>query len=465
MATFLFNPNATEAKDRLPSNEGLGSAILVYNVRWFIRVRWAVVVVLLLSGVVSLLIPSLVTMVGLVTPCAWIWLMAGVVALTNIFFWLLARPLTEKSPDHSVTGNIWLQIVVDLAIITFLVHFVGSTSSFIPFTYLFHIVLACIFFAPAQSLLVTLIAGSFYLLCVSLEIIDWWTRKGIALPQARHLHNPNLALLLAISAVFVWLVVWYLVSTLSKIVKDRDRLLESANRRLLAADEEKNRIMLRTAHDLKAPFSGIECNIQRLKMQHWDVLTPPVKELVARIEVRGQTLSRRIRDILMLGDLRTRGQTAAATTTVDLTRVLQTVVEDLDSPAQDRQVQVQCHTLPLTMQGCEHHYFILFSNLLSNAISYSHPGDSVQISMCTRNKQIVVSIRDQGIGISEAALPHIFEEYFRSQEAAQYNPASTGLGLAIVQEVAQKEGLQLSVTSAPGQGTTFEVIIPVRQGK
>lgn len=175
MASVFLNATTTEEEDRLPPYDGLGSAVLVHNVRWFIRVRWVIVAVMLLAGAVSRLLPSLVTLVGLATPCSWTWMLAAVLALANVLFWLLA--------------------------------------------------------------------ANFYLLSVCLEILGWWTRTGVALPSARHLHNPDLSLLLALSAVFVWLVVWYLVSTLSKIVKDRDRLLESANQRLLAADEEKNRIM------------------------------------------------------------------------------------------------------------------------------------------------------------------------------------------------------------------------------
>lgn len=84
------------------------------------------------------------------------------------------------------------------------------------------------------------------------------------------------------------------------------------------------------------------------------------------------------------------------------------MIEELDSQAQERQIQVQRSLSPLTTQGCTQHYFMLFSNLLANSITYSHPG-------------------------------------------------------GIVQEVTRKEGLRLSVTSEIGKGTTFEVIIPAEK--
>jgi signal transduction histidine kinase len=71
-----------------------------------------------------------------------------------------------------------------------------------------------------------------------------------------------------------------------------------------------------------------------------------------------------------------------------------------------------------------------------------------------------VRVVDRGIGISAAALPHVFDDFYRSQEAARFNPQSTGLGLAIVRQVATNVGLTIVVDTHEGAGTTFEVVIP-----
>ena len=450
-----------EDRDQRPLHDGLGSAVLVHNVRWFIRVRWVVVAVFVLAGAIAAVMPGLVTMLGLVPPYDWTWQLAGVLAAANVCFGLLARHLTTASSNRLVAGNIWLQIVTDLIVVTFLVHCAGSTSTFIAFTYLFHIVLACIFFAPAQSLLVTLVAANLYLLCVCLEVLGLWPPAGMEPLYARQILSRNLALVFAASAVFVWLVVWYLVSTLSQIVKERDRLLESANQRLRVADEEKNRLMLCTAHDLKAPFSGIESNIQMLKSLHWDQLPPPARELVSRIERRGQTLSTRISDMLLLGELRTQTTPATEPERVDLAQLLQEVREELDAQAQSRHVRLQLQAVPLVTRGLARHYFILFSNVIANAIAYSQEGGTVEVTIWRNEQEVWIATRDNGIGIPEKVLPHIFDEYFRSAEAAQWNPGSTGLGLAIAKEIVQKEDLKIVVTSVPGQETIFRVALPV----
>lgn len=461
MATFSITTSGkTDDGDGMPPVDGLGSTVLVHNIRWFIRVRWFVAVALLLAGLVSHFAPPLVTTLGLVPPRQWPWILAVVLAVANLIFWIPSRRLTEATPDRLVQACLWLQIVFDLVIVTITVHFVGSTTTFISFIYLLHIVLACIFFSTLKSLGVTLMAAGLYLLCVGIEILGILPPSTITPIPAHRMIHPGLSTTYAVSAVLIWLTVWYLVATLSKIVRERDRLLEAANQRLVAADEEKNRVVLRTTHDLKAPFSGIESNIQVLKLQYWDQIPEAVRDVVNRIETRGRTLSDRIRDILALGDLRTPGTADAPPAAMDLDAVLKEVLDELGDKAHDRRITIHTDPLPVKITGRARHFTMLFSNLIANAINYSAEGETVRILLRRDKDNVHVLVQDHGIGIPEEALPRIFDEYFRTKEALRINPGSTGLGLAIVKEIVQMAGLNISVTSEVGRGTTFDVAIP-----
>ena len=100
---------------------------------------------------------------------------------------------------------------------------------------------------------------------------------------------------------------------------------------------------------------------------------------------------------------------------------------------------------------------ILFLNLVSNAIVYSRDGGTVDVGVTEEKGGVHVSVVDRGIGISEKALPHIFEDFFRTQEASAFNPASTGLGLAIVRHIALNLGLTIVVESEQDKGAVFQV--------
>jgi signal transduction histidine kinase len=71
-----------------------------------------------------------------------------------------------------------------------------------------------------------------------------------------------------------------------------------------------------------------------------------------------------------------------------------------------------------------------------------------------------VAIEDRGIGIPADKLEKIFQDYYRTQEAAQHNPSSTGLGLAVVRQVAHLLRMSVTVESAPGWGTRFTLLVP-----
>jgi signal transduction histidine kinase len=360
-----------------------------------------------------------------------------------------------------VKTNLWLQIVSDLVVVTFLVHMIGSTSTFIPFTYLFHITLSCIFFPKRESLLVTVIAAAFYFSSVIIELTETWSAPGIlTVGSSMSANTVTLRIIFALSAMFVWFVEWYLVSSLSEAVRIRDHRLSIANQQLTEADAEKTRQILLTTHDLKAPFAGIESNIQVLKSQHWEDITKEVKAIIERIDQRAQTLRERIREILILGDLKSRGEKESKLGLVDLKMCIDGVVEELTEKAESRGVRFNIQVPGITVLSNAEQLAILCSNLISNAIFYSHEGGEVAVAARRGDGKVCLSVSDRGIGIKEEAFPHIFDEYYRTKEAARFNRNSTGLGLSIVKEIAQNLKLKIKGESELGEGTTFKVYIP-----
>ncbi len=103
--------------------------------------------------------------------------------------------------------------------------------------------------------------------------------------------------------------------------------------------------------------------------------------------------------------------------------------------------------------------FALFSNLLSNALKYSAPGDPVEVTAYRDSaEKISVCIRDRGIGISERDRAHLFERYFRGANAV--GVAGSGVGLHLVAMVLELHGGTIEVDSSEGVGSTFVVHLP-----
>jgi len=104
---------------------------------------------------------------------------------------------------------------------------------------------------------------------------------------------------------------------------------------------------------------------------------------------------------------------------------------------------------------------LIFSNLLSNAINYSHPGGLITIILSKKytdkDALCCVRIEDQGIGIDESQLDTIFEEHFRANNAAYFYEGGTGLGLSIVKVCCQLLGAEIQIDSQLNQGTSVTI--------
>ena len=166
--------------------------------------------------------------------------------------------------------------------------------------------------------------------------------------------------------------------------------------------------------------------------------------------------------MLQLANLSSISQQSLPRSKMVSTELLLWCISQVDSIARERGIVFKTNIRPVAMTGTEDHFKMLFVNLLSNAVIYSHKNGQVNIN-CYRgpNSEPVVNIADNGIGIQAKSLPRIFEEHYRTRDGVRHNPESSGLGLAIVRHVAEMYGIRIRVESRPGFGTKFELRFPV----
>jgi len=442
---------------------GLPESLLRENELWSCRFRWMVVAVMIMFGTFSFF-PAIFRPLGFRTRLWWPFVVAGLATISNILFLWHAGQFNISDDGGAATVNLWSQIGIDLILLTGVVHYTGSVETYISFAYLFHVILACIFFSRRESLLVTTAAAVLYIVCVELENIGIIPLEGVY--AGGHIRDaiqqqPLGVHLNVFSAVAIWFVVWYLASALSAMVRQRETELEEANTRLERAQQERTRHMLRTTHELKAPFTAIMANSQLLLEGHCGELPEETEEVVRRISDRSERLAAEIQEMLQLANLTSESSAPPKYTVLSLNKIVQGAVEKINHIAEEKNVTVEADLEPAEVAGAEEQLEMLFHNLLANAVFYSHRDGTVRVETAGDEASgATARVSDNGIGIPEEKLPSIFDEYYRTNEAVRQHKESTGLGLAIVKQVAEEHGARIRVESAPEVGTSFTVQFP-----
>ncbi|MCM2323470.1 MAG: HAMP domain-containing histidine kinase [Oligoflexia bacterium] len=463
----LPQSNARESATREPERgSSLPLSILVTNAEWLCRLRWLATATLFILGVVGLF-DSFSGFSGLHFQAAPLLAVALTLLVLNLGYLEHLAVVTRTGNRRAARGHLRIQIFADLFLLTVVVHSLGSLETYAPFAYLFHVVLACVAFTKRSSFVIMLAAFACYAGLLALEATGvLGVENGIfangtlrSCLGGRELFV-NLASFLGISGT-----IWYLTSHLVSQIHARDLELAATNERLIGSQTEKTRHMLRTTHELKAPFAAIHANTQLLINGYCGPLSEDALAVIRRVAERARKLTVAIQSMLQLANLGSVPLDSVRWGLVDLAELLRRSAETVQPLAEERGIRIETSFYRAITHGVEDHLLMLFTNLISNAVLYSFKGGEVSVTNdLPANGAVTVIIQDHGIGIAPEKLPRIFDEYYRTEEAAAHNKDSSGLGLAIVKTVAQAHGIRITVESAPGAGTKFTCRVPVTQG-
>jgi signal transduction histidine kinase len=144
---------------------------------------------------------------------------------------------------------------------------------------------------------------------------------------------------------------------------------------------------------------------------------------------------------------------------VDISRVVQEACELFLPIAEDKDISIK-HEIPAGYQisGDVQRIQRMVANLLDNALKYTRSRGSVTVSLNGDEKQVVVSFRDNGVGISKDDLPHIFDRFYRCDQSR--SKTGSGLGLSLALAIARSHGGNITAMSSPENGSIFSITLP-----
>jgi signal transduction histidine kinase len=145
---------------------------------------------------------------------------------------------------------------------------------------------------------------------------------------------------------------------------------------------------------------------------------------------------------------------------IDLALLLREVCQSYHEIAPGAQIQNDSGEKPLLVFGDSKLLYLVFGNILSNAIKYSPSGSLINISTACESEKVSVSVQDRGIGIPEKDLEQLFERYYRGSNVSSI--AGTGVGLHLVKMVVELHGGGIEVESKEGEWSRFTVMLPIK---
>ena len=213
------------------------------------------------------------------------------------------------------------------------------------------------------------------------------------------------------------------------------------------------------SHELKTPITSIQGYAELLESgMIQDESTKA--DFASRIKKEAVRMTGLINDILMISRLEAK-EAEVTFSDVRVSVLLEEIIDSLKPQAAEAQVFVHVDCQPLMIHANLQQMRELLTNLISNAIKYNRPGGQVWINIRETDGQMVIRVKDNGVGIPSDSLDRIFERFYRVDKGRSRKQGGTGLGLSIVKHIVNFYHGTIHVSSEPDMGSEFTVFLPM----
>jgi signal transduction histidine kinase len=227
----------------------------------------------------------------------------------------------------------------------------------------------------------------------------------------------------------------------------------------------KSDFVANVSHELKTPLALIRLFAETLELGRVPS-AERAREYYRVINKESHRLTQLINNILDFSRIEA-GRKQYRFGPVDVCRVVDEVLEAYRFPIEQQGFELEvafAEDVP-EVQGDKEALAQALLNLLNNAIKYSGDAKYVKVEVAQRGHHVLVSVTDRGIGVAKADHKRIFEKFFRAEDSLVHETKGSGLGLALVSHIMEAHKGSVEVQSAPGQGSTFTLVLPAEPVK
>jgi signal transduction histidine kinase len=212
-------------------------------------------------------------------------------------------------------------------------------------------------------------------------------------------------------------------------------------------------------HEMRTPLTAIQGSSEL--MGRYKLSEEKSKQIADMINQESKRLARMIQtflDVERLSD----GQLELKREAFPARQLVEVCIQRARPLAERKEISIKTEQLDGALEGDRELMEYVVYNLLTNAVKYSNSSTQITVACRVDGGRLRLSVQDQGIGMDAKELRQIFRKFYRTKRAEASGEAGTGIGLSIVEQIVHHHGGKMEVTSQPGQGSCFTVVLPSR---
>lgn len=225
-------------------------------------------------------------------------------------------------------------------------------------------------------------------------------------------------------------------------------------------EKRKDEFISVVSHELKTPITSLKAYIQIIKKHLEELNVEELRHYLSRIEDQLNKTTKIIRDLSVVSKIQS-GGLEFADEKFSIDSLLTEIVEDMQNSSIRHKI-IKRGKIENKIIGDKYRIGQVVINLISNAIKYSPNANKVFIKIAKKNKEIMVSVQDFGVGIPKENFGKIFQRFYRGEDIDKNIFPGLGLGLYIAAEIIKRYKGYIGVKSIPGKGSTFYFTLPLK---
>jgi signal transduction histidine kinase len=438
----------------------LQSKSLVERSYWLIRLRWMAIAGLAVATFVAC------ELLGVALPARYLYRFSVVLLFYNFLLYDLMRYITWKGrapTPAAINRIITFQISADWVILSIILHFSGGIENPFYLYFVFHTILAGVLLSRIQSYIQATLAVTMFGALVFLEyhrIIPHYVLSGFV-SGVDYCDEIYIFGTFFVFATTIYAVA-YLTASISEQLRQQQKELAETNAELQKKDNLKNEYVLRLTHDIKGHLSAIQSCIEVVNDQFVGPLNEKQIDLIERAHRRTGKCLNFITALLKLTRMKLTGKIEMSC--FPIRNIIYNSLTTVEGWAKEKDITIS-HRID---EGIDEIYGepVLIeetlTNILLNSVKYTPDHGRIELNIKDDKENVLIEVKDSGIGIPEADIERIFEEFYRAENARKIEKDGTGLGLSIARQVVERHNGRIWASNNPDAGSTFHISLPKR---